>query len=503
MRAGDLAADERAARKNIAANLLLSYAAGNPVLLTQLLLDADENQFPKFFEALATRQEDSVRWLLGQIENRGKTAHLLTLDETEQQAKRLANAGVYLMRVGRPESVWGLLKAVPDPRIRSYLIARLGRLTPDPRPLVERLAREDDVTVRAGLLQALGSFPDDRLSPAERAALIPVVRTHYAHDDAGLHAAGEWLLRKWGDGPWLTAEAQNRGREPVRRARLDALATEFAPRAGPLAPRWYVTGEGQTMVAVRGPVEFTAGSPKGEIGRLESEAQHPKRIGRSFAISSTLTTISQFDKLDAGAHSRDLPQAFKRSPDLPVVRATWFQVAAYCNWLSEREGIPPDQHCYRFNKDGTAGVRENYLDLPGYRLPTEAEYEYANRAGTTTGRCYGETEDLLGEYAWYARNSPEFTQPVGTRKPNDFGLFDTQGNAFTWCHDWIPRDEAHRTRPDDGSVREPAINSSDKRVLRGGAFYFMAISLRAARRHDDVPTMQGLYYGFRVARTLK
>ncbi|QDU23032.1 Serine/threonine-protein kinase pkn1 [Urbifossiella limnaea] len=125
--------------------------------------------------------------------------------------------------------------------------------------------------------------------------------------------------------------------------------------------------------------------------------------------------------------------------------------------------------------------------------------EYANRAGTRTCRYYGETEELLGEYAWYEknsgdqRNSDEATHPVGTRKPNDFGLFDMQGNAFTWCHERTDRVGA------DGP--EPAVDPSAKRVLRGGAFYFMAISLRAARRHDDVPTMQGLYYGFRVART--
>ncbi len=243
---------------------------------------------------------------------------------------------------------------------------------------------------------------------------------------------------------------------------------------------------------------------------------HPKRIGRSFALSSKLTTISQFDRFDDDQkrkrHSADLPLDFRRSGDQPVVRATWYQVARYCNWLSEQEGIDEKERCYAFGPGETeVTVKPDYLNLSGYRLPTEAEVEYANRAGTTTCRFYGETEDLLSEYAWYARNSPEFTQPVGTRKPNDFGLFDMQGNAFTWCHDWIPGEgnpvskdaRYHRTRPDDVAPPEAKVNQSDKRVLRGGAFYFMAISLRAARRHDDVPTMQGLYYSFRVAKTLK
>jgi formylglycine-generating enzyme required for sulfatase activity len=155
--------------------------------------------------------------------------------------------------------------------------------------------------------------------------------------------------------------------------------------------------------------------------------------------------------------------------------------------------------------------------LTGYRLPTEAECEYANRAGARTCRFYGETEDLLGEYAWYQKNTTdEITRPVATRKPNDFGLFDMQGNAFTWCHERM-REKYGPPWPDDVSVPEPGsaitgpdgkvlghrVIDSDKRVLRGGSFYFMAISLRAARSHSDVPTMQGLYYSFRVARTLK
>jgi formylglycine-generating enzyme required for sulfatase activity len=180
-----------------------------------------------------------------------------------------------------------------------------------------------------------------------------------------------------------------------------------------------------------------------------------------------------------------------------VVRATWYQVAKYCNWLSKKEGLSP---CYK-EKDGKiVGVEDNYLEMSGYRLPTEAEVEYTNRANTKTCRYFGETEELLHEYAWYEKNSGEITQTVGALKPNDFGLFDMQGNAFTWCHDRVSE---HLMKRDDVSDDEKQIDETTKRVLRGGAFYFMAISLRAARRHDDVPTMQGLYYSFRVAKTMK
>jgi formylglycine-generating enzyme required for sulfatase activity len=246
------------------------------------------------------------------------------------------------------------------------------------------------------------------------------------------------------------------------------------------------------------------GSPENEPGRLSSEEPRPVAIDRPFAISSTLTTIDQFSQFDGGGHAKRLPPDFREPGDKPVVWATWFEAAKYCNWLSKCEGIPESQWCYITDERGdVVGVHPDYLDRAGYRLPTDAEVEYANRATTRTCRYYGETEDLLGEYAWYAKNSGEVTQPVGRLKPNDFGLFDMQGNAFTWCHDRVWPADGWLARRVLGVAGEWEIDATEKRVLRGAAFYFVAKSLRAARRHDDVPTMRGFYYGFRVAKTLK
>ncbi len=117
-----------------------------------------------------------------------------------------------------------------------------------------------------------------------------------------------------------------------------------------------------------------------------------------------------------------------------MVGTSWYQAAAYCNWLSKEEGIAEDQWCYEI-KGQVTKLKENYLSLTGYRLPTEAEMEYATRAGALTSRYYGETEELLPKYAWYQKNSQERTWPVGSLKPNDLGLFDVQGNVFTWCQE--------------------------------------------------------------------
>src|SRR5262249_43587147 len=123
-------------------------------------------------------------------------------------------------------------------------------------------------------------------------------------------------------------------------------------------------------------------------------------------------------------------------PNCPIGGVIWYEAAAYSNWLSKEEGIPEDQWCYETNPQGQGvKMKEKYLHLTGYRLPTEAEWEYACRAGAVTSRYYGDSEELLRHYGWYRQNSQERTWPVGSKKPNDWGLFDLHGNVWTWCQD--------------------------------------------------------------------
>jgi formylglycine-generating enzyme required for sulfatase activity len=196
------------------------------------------------------------------------------------------------------------------------------------------------------------------------------------------------------------------------------------------------------MVVIPGPVEFVMGSPPNEAGRESRESQHKKRIGRTFALAAKSVTLAEYQRFDPG-YGGEIRQ-WSPTGNCPVLGISWFQAAEYCNWLSKQEGLSESEWCYvpvrdpgRTNPEYKVGMKlaANYLKRSGYRLPTEAEMEFATRAGSVTSRCYGETEELLPKYAWYNKNGQDRAWPVGSKKPNDLGLFDVHGNVFTWCQE--------------------------------------------------------------------
>jgi formylglycine-generating enzyme required for sulfatase activity len=181
--------------------------------------------------------------------------------------------------------------------------------------------------------------------------------------------------------------------------------------------------------------------------------------------------------------------------DLPVEQVTWPQAARFCNARSRYEGLKP-----AYDMD----TGECDFETDGYRLPTEAEWEYACRAGTATAYSFGDEARKLGDFAWFADNSTKKTHPVGQKKPNPWGLFDMHGNVAEWCQDMFAKGYYK-----DSPEKDPrGPSTGNDYVLRGGSWKSAADSLRSAYRLGENPGFSDACLardaiGFRCVRTVQ
>jgi formylglycine-generating enzyme required for sulfatase activity len=492
-----------ASKRVEAASILARYLQDRPEALADLLADCDETQFGVILPALRAHGSRAVPLLERELKGRVHEPAQIGFSEREQRARRQANAAAALLLLQSPEAAWPLFQHRPDPGARTYLLHRIASLAVPARLLVERLDTEADVSARRALVLALGEFNADQLPAELRRRLVPLLLDWYEHDpDGGVHGAIDWLLRHGQEG--ATPRKLDWGQGPALK-RIDNVCRDKKPGRG---RRWYVNGQGQTLVIVPGPVEFDMGSPPGEKGRSDAdELLHRRRIGRSFAIASKPVTTAEFHEFLKANPS--VKHTGERSPNEPIL-VTWYEAAQYCQWLSEKEGLPEREWCYpsvaeiEKAKGGVTSLRmpADYLRRKGYRLPTEAEWEFACRAGAITSRYYGDSLDLLPDYAWYGKNAEDRTWPVGQKKPNDLGLFDMHGNVWNWCQEsaWFYKPGVKGMPAEDV---EDLRDLTDRlaRVVRGGSYSNQPPSVRCAQRNFNRPSSRLNDFGLRPART--
>jgi len=250
---------------------------------------------------------------------------------------------------------------------------------------------------------------------------------------------------------------------------------------------------GMKMVLIP-PGEFMMGSTDEQVGavtkveevkadqgtkdRIE-KAERPRHnvvITKPFSMSATEVTVAQFKKFSATGYLTEAERAAQNDPtvksylsaggdDLPAAYINWNDAVAYCQWLSTQE-------------------------MRMYRLPTEAEWEYACRAGTTTQYSFGDDHNELSKYGWHNNNAVGKSHPVGMLLPNGFGLFDMHGNLYEWCGDYY--DEKWYSTSSSNNPNGPSAGSH--RVIRGGYWNLSAPHCRSAYRYNPTPPHS---HGFR------
>ncbi len=270
---------------------------------------------------------------------------------------------------------------------------------------------------------------------------------------------------KHGDSSSLPEKQERRPPEP------SSARTEVLPTAEPMPlepERVFIKGGTFKMGIALGLVRRFLDEVGG--GFVDDKREHEVTVS-DFYIGKYEVTFAQYDAFCEATDKKKPDDGGMGRDNRPVMNISWYGSVAYCEWLSAQTGKK-------------------------YRLPTEAEWEYACRAGTSTLYSWGDSEREEKDYAWCRTNSGWKTHEVGGKKPNAFGLYDMHGNVGEWCADWYETDYYKRSPRDNPK----GPSSSDVRVVRGGIYFDYGSGLRSGTRDFFMPYESCNWYGLRVVR---
>ena len=237
------------------------------------------------------------------------------------------------------------------------------------------------------------------------------------------------------------------------------------------------------------------------------ETQHTVTLTHKFEMQEKEVTQAEYMTL-MGSNPSYIQSC---GTDCPVEKTTWHMAAAYCNALSKKASLVACYACTGKEKDTacmeTAATQgKGIYTCKGYRLPTEAEWEYAYRAGTTTTLYNGaldatkcntiNADTNADKIGWYLANASKTSHPVGVKQPNALGLYDMAGNIYEWCHDWFQTDLGS-----SATIDPVGPTTGTEKVIRGGSWQNISKHMRAANRNKITATQQSPYAGLRCVRT--
>jgi formylglycine-generating enzyme required for sulfatase activity len=402
--------------------------------------------------------------------------------EGEQDPDSRARYAISLLHLGDPDGAERVLSQLADPTGRTALIHSFPNWHGDLRVLPDLLKGLEQPAFRSGLCAALGLLPPSNLAIDERKELERILLDLYhSAPDGGTHSAAGWALRQWG--------------VPV-----PGLKPSLQPEDG---RRWFVSPLGLTMLEIPAGT-FTMGSDSFATAR----PPHRVKLTQSYFVSDAEVPASLFkrfldDQTDPDSRDARLRRAKQSARPQSGLQAaqkiSWFEAVLFSNWLSRQEGRRPYylrpadlREVVVRNKKVRLEIWGHDRQSDGYHLLTEAEWEYACRAGSTKSYCFGESPDRLVDYGVYIVNSESRAAQPRTKLPNAWGLFDMHGNVAEWCEDWFAEYDGEATDP-----QGPPLGT--EKVYRGGGWFSnQAAMCGAAYRSNRLPDDAYYPIGIRV-----
>ncbi|HBE66755.1 MAG TPA: hypothetical protein DDW52_01270 [Planctomycetaceae bacterium] len=517
-----------------AAVLLAHFESNSPEQMASMLVSATPQQYQIVFDPVldnpSREYRNAVVAFLSRVASENPPNGLPEAERI-RHGKRRANAGITLLRLNEPELALTSLEIQDDPESITQFIHGCVSRKVEASLLLECFDKvqastqlQQNATIRHALLLALGEYELSKFG-AEKERLSQQIVSLYRDDpSSAVHGAARWVLYKWQRTKEIVAiDRTEREYSPQREWFVKKL--ELPRNAGETFLTFVVFKPGKFDVgAIPGEHDISSeddplerallneyGSP-GDEAPLEFEAfesRHPTEISRPFAILDREVYHREVKSFKPD-HAK-LMRIYQASNDVdPAPGLMWYDAVDFCRSMNEQLGIPEDQQPHTIAstngsemKSGAGEDASNsseawliHQERRGLRLPTEAEWEVACRAGARTPFGHGSDEALLAEYAWLGINSRKDIHLPKTRKPNLRGLFDMHGNLFEWTYD------RRAKYPNPVPTDYTGSPTGKVRVLRGGCWGVMPYLARSAFRMGTAPDFSFVFMGIRPAMTL-